>query len=75
MKNDVFALRSSISIRSAAIRTGDASTIRIEVESTPQTKIGRRPHVSPGARKVRIVARRFRPFRQSEIPISMNAQM
>ena len=71
----MFALRSSSSISSVAISTGDASTIRIEVESTPQTKIGSRPHVSPGARMVRIVASRLRPFRQSEIPISVNAQM
>jgi hypothetical protein len=57
----------------AATSTGAASTIRIDVESTPQTKIGSRDQVIPGARIVRIVARRLMPTNVSEIAIRMNA--
>jgi hypothetical protein len=38
------------------------------VANTPQTKIGRRDQVMPGARMLTIVARMFRPSRVIEIP-------
>ena len=60
-KKFVCAVRSSSAIRSVAISTGAASTISAEVEMTPQTKIGRRVHVRPGARMVTTVAIMFSP--------------
>ena len=69
----MFALRSRRTSSSVVSSTGAASTIRIDVDRTPQTKIGSRVQVIPGARMVRIVAIRLSPFRSSERPISMNA--
>ena len=69
----MFALRSISTKSSVASSTGAASTIKNEVDSTPQTKIGSRVQVRPGARMVRIVAIRLSPFRHSETPISMKA--
>ena len=71
----MFAVRSEIPISIAAIRTGDASTIRTDVERMAQTKIGSLVHVRPGARMVRIVAIRLSPVSARESPIRMNAQM
>ncbi len=72
-KKDVFAVRSMSTIAIVATSTGAASTIRIEVDSTPQTKIGRRDQLIPGARIVKIVASRLIPTSVSEIAIRMNA--
>ena len=68
MKKLVCAVRSSASIESTAISTGAASTMRNAVEMTPQTKIGSRIQVRPGARIVTIVASMFRPSSVIEIP-------
>ncbi len=57
-------------IDSVAISTGAASTISAAVETTPQTKIGSRVHVSPGARMVTMVASMFRPSSVIEMPTS-----
>ena len=75
MKKVVWAVRSSIAIESAAISTGAASSISDAVESTPQQKIGRRDHVSPGARMVTIVAIMFRPSSVIESPTSAKKTM
>src|SRR5713226_6469749 len=72
-KNEVFALRSIITIDIVATSTGAASTIRTDVVSTDHTKIGNRVQVIPGARIVRIVAIRLKPTSVNEIAISMNA--
>ena len=58
-----------------AMRTGAASTISDAVERTPQTKIGSRIHVSPGARMVTIVAIMFSPSNVIEIPASAKKRM
>ncbi len=60
---------------SVATSTGAASTISTAVERTPQTKIGSRVQVSPGARIVRIVAIMFRPSRVIEMPTSAKKRM
>ena len=75
MKKLVCAVRSNSAIASAAISTGAASTIRAAVESTPQTKIGSRDHVSPGARMVTIVAIMFSPSSVIEMPTSAKKMM
>ena len=51
-------------------RTGAASSIRMAVALTPQTKIGSRVQVMPGARMVITVASMLKPTRVREIPIS-----
>ena len=61
--------------RSTAISTGAASTISDSVERTPQTKIGSRVHVIPGARIVTIVAIMFRPSSVIEMPTSAKKRM
>ena len=75
MKKLVCAVRSSSPIPSAAISTGAASTISTAVEMTPQTKIGSRVHVSPGARMVTIVAIMFSPSSVIEMPTSAKKRM
>ena len=70
MKNDVWAVRSSTPIRIAASSIGGASSIRIEVANTDQTKIGIRIQVIPGARIVMIVTSRLNPSSTIEIPTS-----
>ena len=60
---------------STAMRTGAARTISTDVERTPQTKIGSRVHVSPGARMVTIVAIMFKPSSVIEIPTSAKNRM
>ena len=55
--------------------TGAASTISTAVETTPQTKIGRRVHVSPGARIVTIVASMLTPSSVIEMPTSAKKRM
>ena len=62
-------------ISSTAISTGAASTIRPEVLSAPQQKMGSRPQVSPGARIVTIVAIRLSPRSVIEIPTRMKKMM
>ena len=57
---------------SAAASTGAESTARIEVVTKPQTTIGRRFQVIPGARWVMTVTMMFRPTSTSEIPIRPN---
>ena len=69
-KKFVCATRSRIAIDSVAISTGAASTISTDVEMTPQTKIGSRVHVSPGARIVTTVASMFMPRSVIEMPTS-----
>ena len=56
----------------AAASTGAASTASIEVATRPQTKIGTRFQVIPGARIVITVVITFMPTRTSEMPISAN---
>ena len=63
-KNAVWTVRSSVAISSVAISTGAASSISSAVETTPQTKIGRRLHVIPGARIVMTVASMLSPSRR-----------
>ena len=75
MKKPVCAVRSSTAIASVAISTGAASTIRTAVASTPQTKIGSRDHVIPGARIVMIVAIMFSPSSVIERPTSAKKTM
>ena len=75
MKNVVCAVRSSAAIPSVAISTGAASTMSTAVERTPQTKIGSRVHVRPGARIVRIVTIMFRPSSVIETPTSAKKRM
>ena len=60
---------------SAASSTGAASTARTDVVTMPQTKIGSRFQVIPGARIVITVAIMFTPTSASEIPISANDTM
>ena len=67
------AVRSSVTIASVEKSTGAASTISTEVQSTPQTKIGRRLQVSPGARIVSTVAIMLMPTMVIDSPISANA--
>ena len=55
--------------------TGAASTISTAVESTPQTKMGRRVQVRPGARMVRTVAIMLTPRRVIETPTSAKKMM
>ena len=49
------------SMINAAARTGAASKPRIEVVKMPQTNIGRRVQVIPGARRPMMVASMFTP--------------
>ena len=70
LKNVVCAVRSNTAMPSTAISTGAASSWRIAVETTAQQKIGRRDHVSPGARIVMIVASMFSPSRHIDTPTS-----
>ena len=62
-------------MRRTAARTGAARTIRLQVDSTPQQKIGSRPQVSPGARIVTIVAIRLTPRSVIEIPTRTKKKM
>ena len=55
--------------------TGAASAIRTDVVSTPQTKIGSRAQVMPGARIVMIVVIRLSPISDQRDAIRMNAKM
>ena len=65
-------VRSSVVMMRAASRTGAASTARIDVVTSPQTKIGMRFQVMPGARMVITVVMMLTPTSASEIPISAN---
>ena len=67
-KKPVCTVRSNAAIVSAQIRTGAASSIRQAVEIAPQTKIGSRPQVIPGARIVITVASMFSPNSVIESP-------
>jgi hypothetical protein len=75
LKNVVWAVRSSAAIPRVAISTGAASTMSTAVERTPQTKIGSRVQVSPGARIVRIVTIMFRPSSVIETPTRAKKRM
>ena len=74
-KKEVCTPRSKATISRVAIRTGAASTIRIEVLRAPQQKIGSRLQVRPGARMATIVAIRFSPSRVIEIPTRAKKKM
>ena len=60
---------------SVAISTGAASTISTDVVRTPQTKIGSRVQVKPGARMVTIVAIMLSPSSVIEMPTRAKKMM
>ncbi len=66
MKNTDWIVRSMVAIISAAASIGAASIIRKAVVITPQTNIGSRDQVIPGARIVMMVAIRLNPSRHIE---------
>src|ERR1700674_1114037 len=72
MKNEVLRVRSRACMLRAAARIGAANVPRIEAEKTPQTNIGKRVQVMPGARRLMIVVSMLTPETQSARPISVN---
>ncbi len=72
-KNVVPAMRSISTITSAPAKNWVSSRLRIEVQNADQTKIGRRPHVMPGARIVHTVVMMLRPPKIDERPNTMTA--
>ena len=62
-------------MNSDAANIGEASSIRIAVDTTAQTKIGSRVHVIPGARMVMIVASRLNPSSVIDTPTSAKNPM
>ncbi len=74
-KNPVCAVRSSATSASVVISTGAARTFRTEVETIPQTKIGRRPKLRPGARIVKTVASMLNARSVIEMPTSAKNMM
>ncbi len=75
MKNEVPIERSRAAISSVPISIGAERTISTAVTNAAQQKIGRRDHVTPGARIVTIVAIMFMPSRTIEIPTSAKNMM
>ena len=60
---------------SAAASMGAANVPRIEAEKTPQTKIGSRVQVIPGARSLMIVVSMLTPETTSASPINVKPTM
>ena len=75
MKNVVFMVRSSPCITKAAARIGAANVPRMEAENTPQTKIGSRVQVMPGARSLMIVVSMLTPDTIRARPIRLKPTM